>query len=1159
LEKGKKIFLLQNIDTVLQICFNSLSNVPTVGMSCWGKTENLSSTFKITEIFRYDFEKNSASAIALALAGGQASAAIVDLPLCGSEADTGGSGMACRNTSSVDGRFILDKIAVAEGGKINLSLMALDETGKVDLNGNQRGSTIMAQVTSQVGNVMEGGAAGDSPAPGAFSASVKYVTLEQGNGRVWIEYPDGIVVGENPITDTINIVLQERFENQRGGVTTNVLANASKTVTINPSTPKIKKLDITSFEISTEDTVNGMSDGIYDTNEDGILNGTDDNAQDGDGTTNGVDGQMTAGKAGGQITMAALKSNGNIEQRAFGTATLVLSGLMSGQTYTYPASMVRGQAIFTIPSEVTKADTYYIKGTLEGYGRSSVDLYDDDTLTIVPTGTPNKLKLSSQKTVIAKGKTATPIDSFETMVNITMLDEYGNTLSVNPNAGGNPIKISSDNTDVIGSGVVSYPQGEKKAWFKVGGNSETDTNTLGIVTDNYGNVKVGVYKVGSSNLTAEIENQTAIAPSDPLKINVVEKQLRAFVNDGTDATITPVGGSPFLTTTFANPPRLAGEEFKGFLVDVWTGLTGDSASVAASIATTMQVDHFVEGKKVESLTPTLDLNDTVLEVLFQEATSDGAPAEEYYMISDKNGLYGQVIVPNQGANTNPDIMPAAADQVHLINGHEEIITSVSTSISSVSGKNESLVPESQLDMTDAFGNSITSSNAGTVTMSSANGAAIVKSTDAKGVPGNGSLVPGQLGDAWKASYSVEGVDVFTGEDIFTLGFTKPGVGTLDITTNVPEKLVLAEIVPNIEQTIIPQNAEVALTLETLDQYGDLFNDPKSVNQGVQITFTGDLTPRVIDNDTDAVLVSGSNIKFSTGAEEGRKVLIIEAGALEGSFTLTFTNADKDISAVKEFTVTSQLVQECAAGAESLCMTEAECTAVGGAWDAAATPSCSAGGADVCSTSNLAACVDETECVNVGGEWDAANTPSCSTGTSQQTGVISTGILGDISVNDLPPVPDGTVAGTFGASGFGEHPDPKFRCAFGGADGNWMTSGNIAAADTTAYVCDITVAPEHVGQPVDVLVVGYVQPSPAAIAYYNVVEGVLPFENWDQTAPGTIATFRSVASAPEQISINMYEGPLPLTFKGHLTVFVGYRAEDGTIFFNLNNTLEVDVP
>jgi len=1124
-----------------------------------------------------------ASAIALALAGGQTAIAATDLPLCGSELDTGGSGMTCRNTSSVDGRFILDKTTTTEGGKVNLSVMALDETGKVDLNGGQFGSTIMVEVTSQIGNVMVGGDDGASPVAGAFSASVKYVTLIQGNGRVWIEYPEGIVVGDTPITDTINIVLQERFANQRGGVTTNPLAIASKTVTVNPSTPKIRALDITSFETSTEDTAQGWQDGIYDDNESGkigdTVNGVADKLTDGDGIVDGIDGGMTAGKAGGQITMVAWRTvpkgpgdeaNALVEQRATGTATLVLEGISTGQTYTYSASMVKGQAIFTIPSEVTKADTYYIKGTLEGYDGNSVDLYDDDTLTVLPTGTPNKLKLSSQKSVIGRaldaGNTGNPVDGSETMVKVTMLDEYGNSLTMNPNAGGNTIKLS-DTTGVVGAGKLSFPYGESKAWFKMGGDPNTTTNKLGLTPG----LQIGVQKLGTTSVIAEIENQTAISPSDPLEISIVEKQLRAYINDGSDTTIAPVGGSPSLMTTFANPPRLAGEEFKGFLVDVWTGAPGSESSVAAAVATTMTVSHVVKGKVVESLNPTLDTGagstgDTVLEVLFEEATADitdttkYSPKDEYYVIGDRDGLYGQVIVTNQGVNNLLDITPAAASNVELVNGHYEIMPSVGTYYNRNTSKYESTVPERQLYMMDAFGNVISPDNTGTVTMTSAKGAAVTQGVDARGTTHDGKMQPSQDDHgAWIASYSAEGVDAFVGADTFTLGFTKPGVGTHDLTTNVPEKSVLTEIVPNIEQTAIPQNAKVALTLETLDQNGDLFNDPKSVNQGVQITFSGTLTPRVTDN-LGNVLASGSNIKFNE--EIGRKVLIVEAGALEGDFTLTFTNADKTISAVKDFTVTSVLVQDCAVGAEQLCLTEAECTAVSGAWDATATPSCSAGGADVCSTANLSACVDETECVNVGGEWDAANTPSCSTGTTQQTGVISTGILGDISVNDLPPVPAGTVAGTYNSTGFGEEPNAEFKCAFVGTDGVLKVSGAVVASDEIAYLCNITVAPQHQGESVDVLVVGYVQPSPAAMAYYNVVEGVLPIENWNQAGPDTIATFRSVASAPEQITVNMYEGALPLTFDGHLTVYVGYRvtsgAEAGTIFFNLNNTLEVDV-
>jgi len=1152
-----------------------------------------------------------ASAIALALAGGQASAVeAIDMPLCGGEEATGGSGMVCRNTSSVHGRFILDKTTVTEGGRINLAVMALNEDGAVDLKGNQYGSVIMVQVTSQIGKVMVGGNSGANSAPGVFAASVKYVELDQGNGRVWIEYPQGIVTGGQPITDTIEIVLQERFENQRGGITYNPLETASKTVTVNPATPKIKALDITSYEISTEDTVNGWSDGIYDDNESGkigdTVNDLTDKMMDGDGIVEGVDGGMTAGKAGGQITMVAWKKvpkrpedleSAEIEQRAHGTATLVLEG---SQTYTFQSNMVKGQAIFTIPSEVTKAGTYYIKGTLEGYDGTSVDLYDDDTLTVLPTGTPKKLALGSQKSVVGRaltnGNTGDPIEGTETMVKVTMLDEYGNTLTMNPNDGGNTIKISDD-SGVVGAGKLSFPYGASKVWFKMGGDPNTTTNTLGLTSG----LEIGVQKLGVSSVVADIENQTAILPSDPLEVTVVEKQLRAFVNDGSNATIAPVGGSPSLLTTFADAPRLAGEEFKGFLVDVWTGAPGSAMSAAAAVATTMTVDHVVKGKVAESLSPTLDtgpgtVGDTVLEVLFNVATdqidaSEYSPKDEYYIISDRDGIYGQVIVPNQGNNKTRDITPAAANRVELVNGHHEPVTSVLSIYNDNTGKYEAMVPERQLYMVDAFGNDISTDNTGTVTMTSANGAVVAQGVDARGTAHDGKMQPTQDDHgAWIASYNASGPNVFVGADTLTLGFTKPGVGTHDLATTVPEKSVLMEIVPNIEQTAIPQNAEVALTLETRDQNGNLFNDPKSVNEGVQITFSGTLSPVVKDNKGN-VLLSGSNIKFDEGT--GRKVLIVEAGALEGDFTLTFTNADKDISAAKDFIVTSALIENCAAGAEQLCVTEADCTApeVGGIWDAeagscsAAPPSCSAtnvelcddettcvdlGGnwdneamtcsapAPECSADNLSLCVDETSCTTVGGQWDGA---SCN---AVPEGMISTGLLGLVPVSSLPAV-DATKVGTFDYVQFGEDTRPKLKGAFyTAANGAWMRSGTMTQPNEPVIIAgEIMIAPEHVGESVEVLVVGDLRGAGQDNGYYYVVQKPWPFNiyTWDEVS--IIGAYNSFDVAPAHISINMYEGALP--FPGaHLKVYFGYRvttaghADEGTIFFNLYNTVEMDI-
>lgn len=808
-------------------------------------------------------------------------------------------------TSTVGGAFILDKSTVKAGGKINLSLMGLDVNGVVDQHGSDKGSIIYAEVTTELGQIKGlqtsgtmDGTSGSTSVGGVFARDVKYIRLTQGLGKVYIEYP-ATVSG----SDTVRIKLFERFETGNGGFQSVAISGAetTETVTVEGITPSVKKLDITKYEKPQAETKAPLT-------------------SDSD-TTGGIDGGMTAGIGGGQVTMTAMKvvrgtpsttdangvkfdANGNgwaVDTNASGSASLDIGG-----AYSATAQMTKGVAIFTLGSDITKASKYKLKGTVEGYdGITSVDLYDDDTLTVYSTNIAKKLKLSTYKTRISNNQDA--MSSSHSSVTISVLDEYGNSASVD--MGGKTVKLTDDQK-VVSNSQMTFPAGMKTTSFQVGGTGALLATTEG--------------KIGATSITGTIENQSTIAASDALEINVVDKGLWAEVFTGTSNITTP-GDSP-ATSTKPNftMPMQAGQPFRGFKVVVSDSVAGGAnTNVSANGPVTLNVDHYVKGKVAESGEFNLNKDENILQVLLKTASKYG---DEYYVISDKSGAYGQVKVANQGNDTVMDITPAPASTVTLVDGHDIEFTSLPVMLNAQSDMYLVEVPEKVMEIKDAYGNSVSAGKEDTVNVKSTLGSASLTG-------GDGVMIPGASdGTIGKVEYVATGPNKVSGEDTVTLSFNTPGLGTTSLMTTVPEMPYLDQIVANIAQTAIPANGEVAVTLETLDQNGNLYNDPKSVNQGVNVTWTADGTsPSIIDNASNASIANGENLTFT---DTGRKVLRVNAGPTTGSFSVTFKNAD-DKSVTKDFTVTSELVQACASGAESLCKTESECTAVGGEWDGSA--------------------------------------------------------------------------------------------------------------------------------------------------------------------------------------------------------------------------------
>jgi hypothetical protein len=795
------------------------------------------------------------SAIALALSGGNAVLA---------------------ETSTVDGRFIVDynvntetsQFDVKAGSIVNLSVMGLNAAGEVDAEGEALGAILYVRVTSEIGEVKVGAnnpnnldMSDPSIGAGNFAGatSVKYVRLDKGLGQVNISYPADVQGSDN-----VRISLQQRYS-EGGSLIDKEIASTEKTFNVLPADKNIASLDITAFMPSPKEkdaAGNYLSTGSFD----GYVAKSDDDE------TDGVNGRMTAGKDGAQITVQGSTSLG---ENAAGDIVVQLLSMTSVAdrevVYEYEAKLVDGAVTVTLDQDgqdVVKAGAYYIEAKTPGGEVTSVDMLNADTLEVLSTGQPNKLAMTSSKDVVSES------DTTGTDLNVYVLDEYGNMTSPITNWS-DPIVILKDTNGTVVDGREVLFEKEAKKTYNLAGENFRNTGVTSLVAS---------VKPGQSTAIS-------IADSDPLVFKVVEKHL----------AVTP------LKTDAAT----AGSKFDAFNVTInGEDATKDPGSlVIKSLSST--------GMAIETRNVNRIAGSTTVQGYFETENTS-----KRYLVGDKAGTYGQVFV-NAFA-----IDPATATQVAMVDAHGYEKTSVAAADNDdYEDRKVAKLYEVSFKMMDTYGNAITDKNAdgqvtqdetGTITLSSSN------AEDIKYV-GTGVSSAGIPGREGGEMYIVYNPEKFAGEDAITANFSEPGLSsgedTMTITTTVGALAELSEIGVHVEQTNIPVNGEVAVRV-TLDA---------SYTPGVNVTFNGNsdefgdaevLNPKVTVLD-GAQLTSGQSI-----LKEGtRQILVINAGPKEGKFSLTFANANGSVTNTVNFEVTAKLEEpqaECSNANPELCTTEAAC-------------------------------------------------------------------------------------------------------------------------------------------------------------------------------------------------------------------------------------------
>jgi hypothetical protein len=752
-------------------------------------------------------------------------------------------------------------------------------------------------------------------------------------------------------------------------------------------------------------------------------------------------------------------------------------GTEAAATYTFTAPLSKGKAIVTLPSTITKVGSYYVSAKLDSLPNvSSVDTGLTDVLKVVDTGRVKKLGLTADKSVISNSVETAPASGANaaTTVTLSLLDDYGNmtTGALEPTAPNYTVDLNDANGIVSSTGVsLAYPS--------------ATTATLG-------SAKGQLLKLGETSLVASVKGNTAITASDALKVKVVSQSLIASAYAA--RTEPFIAGNEYPVFSVAvdgvlSPSVLADGMYQG---TADTPNTAMDTAVSANSSVTMKIQNLTS---LETVSVNLAQGQAKLLALFKTATFGTK-----YKISDATGAFGETIIDV----ANFMVKPAAASVAQLQNAHNIQVNSVAPGLSTDGKQYVTTLPASSVKIFDSYGNAVSSNGAVTALQSDSGTFSV---TSANGVVSGANLAPFGTGNI---AVSYNAVDVgttkaFVGADPLTLNFTKPGIGSVKVDSTIPAQPVLKTIVANVEQTTIPVNGEVAVTVETFDQNGKAISSPGFGLQNVTLSSSGTLKPTIMDNATGASLASGAVVDNST-AGSSRKVLIVRAGATTGDFTLTFSNPDKTVTVDKAFKVTTGLIAQCAPASVSACTTQKDCETNGGLFTAAT--------AAVGTTAAVAASCQAVPAI--------ASTKDGSVAAVDKNGAavtVTTAFSGGISVNG----------------------------------GDYKQSDTVNKFETTPVKLVGIITPDaaHVGKVAEIIIAaGATLPGTTAPSWFMMNGNAVAA--WDLKLT-SLAALKKNVTLTSPTTFTMYEGKF--LAGGGLNVYMGYRLADGTLVYTLK-TIDV---
>ena len=382
---------------------------------------------------------------------------------------------AYSKTSTTSGVFTADTTTVTAGSIINLSILGLNAQGKVDTQGQQYGSRIVAMVTSAQGKVQAEGESGLTDQEGKFEATTadeggatRYIKLNAGVAKLNIFYP----VETGGSTDNVTITLQEVIPTVEGGVDVKVIDSTEKVITINLADQTVKLLDIVGFTKGNADKM-GMSDSAEIVGDGTVFVHDKDDpfsflAAAFNGIYGGIDGAMTAGEEGGQVTVVAYKKY-NIRHNLVKKYTNYQISVIE---QTRRRTVKKGSVVSSYSITGTSTPPYVVDGSATATKVTTVSKFgnkvDKDGKLEVPIEVP--IKVTNSSGIAWQDELGNPTDAQGNLIDelgnpITQQDDPGNpgTARKGVRAAGEIFITDSfiDGVSVLGAPLTPVVYGEE--------------------------------------------------------------------------------------------------------------------------------------------------------------------------------------------------------------------------------------------------------------------------------------------------------------------------------------------------------------------------------------------------------------------------------------------------------------------------------------------------------------------------------------------------------------------------------------------------------------------------------------------------------------------------------------------------------------------------
>ncbi len=763
------------------------------------------------------------------------------------------------STIGVDIKTDVTSIGPSTGRTLNISIFGLDRQGNIDVYGESGGSSIIASVTTLLGNSVYGNtspkqASGNTSTLGTFATTVGYIRLSHGIGLTHITYPND-VSGK----DTVKVVLFETRTDESGvNVQTRQIEMKSITIDVAQADPAVSILNIESFTKTSSDT--------YGQSETYPQNPTN---EDGDSGLREGYAKVSVNRAGGLFVVKAYHIKPDRSYQLATTATGLVTMTLTGYSdayesdgdnvakesyvYTMTGQMRDGQASLSIPTGITKAGRYRVAATMSTISSINHRLTNNknnvDYLDVLPDIYSASIKLTCNMSVVsntpANNQTPDADDDgivFDPTFTASLLDQYGNYVNKTANMGVD-VKIS-DAQSKIANFTITIP---------------ANANTASLLVDS------STFSIGTSLLTATVPLNSRIQPSSELKLKIVssDNQLAMAYSpliEG-DRDLYPnavTAGSAF--------------DFAQTFIGVDTNSDGDASDGIENTRLTNTDQLLITNlRKEETISVwVLDGTPDQIRAAFTKVCSKTDLQTYGVLIHHKSESYADCIV-YPSTSSNLEITTGSPYKAYIKDYSGNIVTEAIPKVGTT-GSFTLILNASRVSFEDAFGNIC---NTGNIRIATDKGTA----TD-----------PVAIGSATKyITVTYGGTSV--GEDQLNITFTQPGIQSINNGAGLKVKfpksnntLATFEVYPKPSTNIIvlPINGTIPITILPKDSAGNNV----TLTNGMFIDYdVAGMSLYVLNSTTP--IVSGDLI----GINMDRLPLKVEAKTTSGTYSIKLRSYD----------------------------------------------------------------------------------------------------------------------------------------------------------------------------------------------------------------------------------------------------------------------------